>query len=320
LLRKTRGGHRVSILAYHEVCTGREEREGVISADRLRRHLRYIKDNFRVVSLRQCVGALDPATALTEDLAVITFDDGYLGNYEFAWPVLRDEGLPATIFVTTAFLDGEDLWFDTLRRALDARACGRQALPARALELLQEAVGGDSLSISTGDALGRIKDLSHEQRTTLAAELRCSGLDLGPASRPLSWDNVRELDAAGIEIGCHSVNHPILSQLSAAEQRNEIFGARDRIASETGTAPTSFAYPNGSTRDYNDTTMAILREAGFDLAVTTARGANHQNSDLLQLRRVSIGSDPNFVLAARLAGLFDEGIRSLLPHRFQHVH
>ena len=117
----------------------------------------------------------------------------------------------------------------------------------------------------------------------------------------------------GIEFGGHTVTHPILSQLPSELQKSEIVTCRQRIEQETGVPPVSFAYPNGSIKDYTKETTKIVRQAGYLAACTTRKGSNPPGCDRFALRRIGVGSDPTWVLEARLSGLFDEEVRNLIP-------
>jgi peptidoglycan/xylan/chitin deacetylase (PgdA/CDA1 family) len=327
--RRRLGERRVFVLAYHDVSApdvtaaagvptavlypDPAEPEGVISADRLQRQLRYLKRHYRFASLSQAAALLARPGALEEDLVAVTFDDGYAGNFEAAWPVLREEGVPATVFVTTGFLDGGGLWFDFARRLLAAALAAGRQLPERPRRALVAALGRWPGRARRPEwAVERMKRLDPAARQRLLDELAAADLPLGPPARPLSWNQVRTLAAMGIEIGCHTVSHPILSQLPPAQQAEEIAGARDRLRQEVGEAPTAFAYPNGSADDFTPDTCEALRDAGFAVACTTLRGANRPGCDLLRLRRIGVGRDPGFVLAARLSGLFDDAMVHLL--------
>ena len=311
--RRRRGEARVFILEYHDVSAAGAA-EGVIPAARLRRQLHHLKRHYRFAALTQAASLRARPGALREDLVVVTFDDGYAGNFEAAWPVLREEGVPAAIFVTTGFLDGGELWFDFARRALAAARRAGPGLGARPRRALAEAfgswpagggrpVGGDR---SLGKAVERLKLVEPAARQRLLDELRAADLALDPPARPLTWEQVRALAAAGIEIGCHTVSHPILGQLPPRRQAEEIAGARERIRQETGAAPALFAYPNGGAADFTAATRELVRAAGFSAACTTVRGANRPGCDPLRLRRIGLGDDPGFVLVARLSGMFDE--------------
>ena len=101
--------------------------------------------------------------------------------------------------------------------------------------------------------------------------------------------------------------------LDAAEQEREIRESTERVTLELGAPTALFAYPNGSTKDYDSHTLEIVRRLGFEGVCTTTTGANEPGCDLAQLRRVGVGPDPGYVLEARLAGLFDAEMRRYLP-------
>jgi peptidoglycan/xylan/chitin deacetylase (PgdA/CDA1 family) len=308
--RAWRGDHRVFVLEYHDVCGDGPEPEGSVAAARFRRHLRFLKRHMRFVSLGEAAARLAARRPLGEDLAVVTLDDGYAGNWEHAWPVLRDERVPAAVFVTTGFLDGAELWFDTAERCF-ARAAGADASAGRVADAeLAAAIDRWRRPAEHARVKAWLKGLPRARRDALLAELRTAFPPLAPAARPLAWAQVRALHQAGVEIGCHTVTHPIMSTLPAPEQEAEVVRARDRIAAETGEVPRLFAYPNGAASDFTDETVRVLAAAGFVAACTTVRGSNRPGCDLLRLARIGVGAEPCIVLAARLAGALDDDVRA----------
>jgi peptidoglycan/xylan/chitin deacetylase (PgdA/CDA1 family) len=301
------------VLAYHEITDDREPVPGAVRAAVFRRHLRYLKRRFRIVCLSEATRLLQDGGALGEDLAVITMDDGYADTYDWAWPILRKEGATATIFLTTGFLDGSPLWFDIAHRCLARLARDRVRLPQRLEDDLRAAVAHRSPARCPARALERLKRLPVEHRDHLLARLAEACAPLAPPAQPLRWDQVRELHSSGIEFGSHTVSHPILSTLSASRQGEEITISRDRIAEEIGGVPTLFAFPNGAAGDFDRITLSVLRAAGFTAACTMVRGSNRPGCDPFTLRRIGVGDEPRLVLGARLAGIFDDGVRAWLP-------
>ena len=313
--RARRGDHRVFVLEYHDVCGDGPEPEGSVAAARFRRHLRFLKRHARFVSLDEAAARLAERRPLGEDLAVVTLDDGYAGNWEHAWPVLRDERVPAAVFVTTGFLDGAELWFDTAERCF-ARAAAAGGDTSRVADPeLAAAIGRWRRPAERARVKAWLKGLPRLRRDAVLDELRAAFPPLAPGARPLAWTQVRALHAAGVEIGCHTVTHPIMSTLPRAEQEAEVVRARDRIAAETGEVPRLFAYPNGAASDFTDETVRVLAAAGFVAACTTVRGSNRPGCDLLRLARIGVGAEPCIVLAARLAGALDDTVRARLGLR-----
>lgn len=283
---------RVVILAYHDVAP--RESEGRITPERFRRHIRYLKRSYTLCTLGGAVSALADPAGLERDLAVLTFDDGYGGNHTHAWPVLRAEEVPATIFVTTGFLDGEPLWFEVIR---DAVARG-------GADVLRASLPGWAPSDGAEAALERLKSVPAAERDRIVEALRplC---DEAALARPLTWDQVRDMQAGGIEFGSHTVTHPILSSLPPDGQAEELRRSQERITEETGVRPRALAIPNGTVRDFDARTLALARDTGYDAVCTMVRGSNLAGADPIRLRRLGVGADDEALLGVRLSGLLD---------------
>jgi peptidoglycan/xylan/chitin deacetylase (PgdA/CDA1 family) len=126
------------------------------------------------------------------------------------------------------------------------------------------------------------------------------------SSRLLSWDEVRELFRVGWNVGAHTMTHCRLSRFDEDVQRREITECRSVIECETGRAPEGFAYPFGSTLDYTPSTQRLVREAGFDFAVSNRYGVNRAPSDRFALRRIWIDrTDTLASFSAKVDGRLD---------------
>lgn len=311
--RRRRGDFRVFLLEYHNVTAGQDEPEGTVAVARLHQHIQFLAGHFRLTTFAEAAARLAAPGGLTEDLAVVTFDDGYAGNYEAAWPILRTAGAPATVFVTSGFLDGRPLWFDVARRTLVALHHGRTALPATSCESLRAVFGAWPSREGVEALVRRMKYFEPARRARAMTALGHADPAVDDAARSLTWEQAKAMCDGGIELGGHTVSHPILSTLDPVAQEAEIIDGCERIAAMTGQQPTTFAFPNGAAGDFDNHTLDILRRHGFQAACTTLRGSNRPGCDPFTLKRTGIGSDPTYVLAARLAGLFDEGLRAWLP-------
>jgi peptidoglycan/xylan/chitin deacetylase (PgdA/CDA1 family) len=243
-----------------------------------------------VMPLREMVARWDAGESLPDEAVAITFDDGYASNHDLALPILQEFSLPATIFLTTAFIDGENmLWFQRVDRALQDR-------PAAELERV----------------LAQLKKLSDcELRERVAALEERAGLeepkagDLPSIMRPLTWKQVRAMRDTGlIDFGGHTHTHPILARCSPEKQRWEIERCRQRITEELGSAPTLFAFPNGGPGDYSDETVRLLAEAGFDAACTMINGHLAANSRRMELPRYG-SPESRWEAAATVSGAFE---------------
>ncbi|MBI4696629.1 MAG: polysaccharide deacetylase family protein [Gammaproteobacteria bacterium] len=243
--------------------------------------LAWLDSAFRIVPLPEAVARLAAGTLPPRALC-LTFDDGYRNNLECALPVLRKYGAPATVFVNTAYLGGGMMWNDQLIEAV-------RAWPGRTIDLGAQGAGSfeitdDRASVATR-VLDALKYLSCDERARLAASLhRSSGSTVNDLM--MTPAEVRTMHDAGITIGAHTHSHPILARLDPAAAREEIALNQRLLGDICGTPITCFAYPNGRPgRDYDERHVAILKDLGFEAAVTTAPGTAGRGADPLQLPR-----------------------------------
>lgn len=276
---------RLSILIFHRVLS---EPDPLLpsepSAAQFEALLRHLKTRFTVMPLLDAVRGLYNGTLPAGALA-ITFDDGYADNLSVAAPILRRNGMPATVFVSTAFLDGGCMWNDLVIEAFRAEHNPELDLTNLGLEKYVLASFEDRRA-AIDRVLGGIKYLDPAQRRERALDiLRVAGV-AAPTQIMLTGNAVRELAETGVDIGAHTVSHPILAKIHPDEAWREIVEGKNDLERLLGRKVPLFAYPNGKPgHDYGDEHVRMVREAGFDAAVSTAWGAASRRSNVLQLPR-----------------------------------
>jgi len=279
---------RLSILIFHRVLPRPDPLfPDEICSRTFDRICAWLARDFNVLSLSQAVQLLREGS-LPARAAAMTFDDGYADNETIALPILRRHGLPATFFIATGFLDGGRMWNDTVIEAI--RATRKDMLDLSGAGLaglgrLPVASVADRRAAIT-QILGAAKYLPVRDR--LLAVERVAGIAAvaPPDDLMMRSEQIRTLHAAGMEIGAHTVSHPILAGLAAAEVRAEVGDGRQRLQALTQSPVTLFAYPNGRPgQDYDEGAVRLVREMGFEAAVSTAWGAAGASSDLYQLPR-----------------------------------
>jgi len=245
----------------------------------------WIADYFRVLQLPDAVRTLAEGT-LPARAAAITFDDGYANNLEVALPILQRHQLSATVFIAVDAVERGIMWNDLVIEAL------RRA-PAES-DLSQFGVGklhmpdAAARAAAVESVLSQLKCLPLAERWQRAAELYRSIAGSAPPRLMMTPEGVRKLADAGVDVGAHTVNHPILKGMTDDDARREIVGSARWVADVTGRAPRSFAYPNGRPGlDYETRHATMAREAGFELAVTTQWGYATRASSTYELPRIA---------------------------------
>jgi peptidoglycan/xylan/chitin deacetylase (PgdA/CDA1 family) len=304
LEQATRG--RATILALHRFTeepgpTTRHTREGLSGfLAWLRRH------GFALTPLEEVVTGLRAGRPPARRTVVFTVDDGYADFASIAAPVFLAYSCPVTVFLPTGFLDGKCwMWWDQIDYALSRSPHSRivpdgSGLP-EGLAWNNEA----ERRVAVRCVVRHLKAQPDATRRRLVTWL-AGALDVAlpsqppPECAPLSWTQVRELAARGVQFGAHSVTHPILSSLDAEECREEIAGSGRRIREETSGWVPLFSYPNGLGGDFAERELQIARDAGYDAAFTMMPG--HVGLDDLRpalgamaLPRIPYGEAPGYL-------------------------
>ncbi len=259
----------------------------VIDADQFEAICRWSRSWFNVLPLDVAARRLSDRTLPARALA-ITFDDGYADNHDVAMPILIRHRLPATFFIATGFLDGGRMWNDTLVEAI--RGTTLASIDVSDLLGIENAVhplGTISERRNAIDALIRqtmYLGLGRREAVVEEIALRCRAVL--PNDLMMRTDQVRALRDAGLQIGAHTVSHPILAGLDAATAYKEIAGSKNRLEELLDKRVGLFAYPSGKPgRDYSQESVAQVRNLGFDAAVSTDPGASSPSTDPLQIPR-----------------------------------
>jgi peptidoglycan/xylan/chitin deacetylase (PgdA/CDA1 family) len=242
---------------------------------------------FNVLPLDEAVARLRAGSLPARALA-ITFDDGYADNHDIALPILARHRLPATFFIATGFLDGGRMWNDTVIESV--RQCRNPLLDLSSLGvpgLVRLSVGDAAQRRSAIDAVLRaIKYLPIDTRADAVLRLASMAGAKPPDDLMMSSTQLRALRRAGMQIGAHTVSHPILASLPDEVARREMSDSKRHLETLLGEPVTLFAYPNGRpATDFNERTVRLAREVGFEAAVTTAKGVAGIATDCFQIPR-----------------------------------
>jgi peptidoglycan/xylan/chitin deacetylase (PgdA/CDA1 family) len=308
---------RLLVLMYHRVLPAEHpdrdsEQPGMyVSPSTLAMHLEIVKQYFTLIHLDEWLERAGTGQAVPSLACAITFDDGWRDNYEYAFPILRRAGAPATIYLVADMVgEGYSFWPNTLARYLGAGAAEITAYPAWLADVarkLRMAVSPESRALSADEidqiiAECKINSTDAEMRDRVGSLV--DGTHAMSEPDLMSWEQARSMGADDlIRFGSHTRRHTrLLPQLSEEEVRDEILGSINVISSQLSRKPRTFCYPNG---DMSPAAVAAVRE-GYLGAVTTRRGWNRVASDSALLKRVGVHEDVSAQPSAfisRLGGL-----------------
>lgn len=260
--------------------------------------VRHLMKNYHVASMDELRDARRGNKPLPPRSILVTFDDAYQNFGDCAWPILKRNHCPVTLFVPTAYPGNPDLafWWDQLEYAF-SHTQRLDPLPTPPGQLWLKT--GEQRRQSFKRVRAYVKTLTHQETLAFVEEI-CAQLGVQPPpSKVLSWDALRALAAEGVTLGAHTRTHPLLSRIPLHQAQEEITGSLEDLRREIGPVAPIFAYPDGQ---YTAAVVETIKAAGIELAFTTVRGTvDLHSADPLRLRRNNVGRQADqMVLQARL--------------------
>jgi len=299
-------GSKFAILCYHRVGTEGVPFHSNLNPRLFLNQIRYLKENYRVVSLEQLTRELLDSAKVPPTLA-ITFDDGYRDLYTHALPVLQKYEIPATIYLIGRSMEsGEAPWYDRVFASLAATRVTSLEVDTNGLR--QFYLSTPSLRRAAAwEIVCYLRSIPDTERQMWCAEFERR---FPPPSellegRMLNWDQVRAMRGAGISFGAHTMTHPSVSQLDSSALQYEIVHCKKLLETELDSPVQDFAYPFGKWSDGSSAAQNLLVQASYRSAVTTIEGFNSSGDSPLMLRRFQISDDASLPLFAfNLSRLF----------------
>ena len=290
------------ILAYHRVLPPEHpdrltEQPGMyVSPDTLSMHIKLLKSHFDIVTVEEWAHRSTSNKPLPARACALTFDDGWRDNLEYAFPILRAERVPATMYVVTdlvgtvydfwpnriaRLLGNRDMldarhwpaWFTEILRGVTKASTERRALSA---EEIDRVITTCKFHF-TDDSMFELLKILETDETSVPHRAR---------RNLLSWDEIRTLSDSGIfSFGSHTRRHRRLtSNLSTPVLKDEICESRRILEDRLGKPVESFCYPNG---DFCTAALELV-QVSYCAAVTMQRGTNSPNSARHLMQRVGI--------------------------------
>ena len=276
-----------------------EEPGMMVAPDTFKQHLRALQEYFEFIHLSEWLDRKASGSPLPGKACVLSFDDGWADNYEFAFPVLQELGIPATIFLVADMIGTRAMfWPERLAHIASWIAENHPGYwsntklewPGK-LPVSYGFNGTPPASEEIAELIASAKRLAdheiHEQLDQIEAELQPEFNDQSPSL--LSWEQVNEMTASGlIELGSHTCNHTRLNSGTSADSlEHEVISSKQTIEEHSSCKVSTFCFPNG---DYSPQALELVRQH-YTGAVTTQSGWNTVQTDNHLLHRIGVHED-----------------------------
>jgi len=286
------------VLNYHRI--GDPEKDpfdpGVFSAtsDQLNEQISYLKRKVRLVGLDEALAYIggDQKEKRPRCRVLLTFDDGYLDNYQVAFPILRAHGAPGVFFLATGMVGSCCVpWWDHI--AFLIKSARRRRFFLQYPSTLYVDLDANGMSRTLRDILRLCKRPGNVDSARFVEELQdaAKGDDLPRFPRRfLNWTEAREMIAGGMAIGSHTHSHAILTQLDPKQQKADLSQSRLLLKGNLNIEADVLAYPVGAQSSISDQTRQSAREVGYRAAFSSYGGTNRRGfTEPFDIKRIGVG-------------------------------
>lgn len=297
----------LTVPSYHRAGAAGVETEyddGVIDVtpEAFGRQLDFLARHCTVINLEEVLAFVRSGGTrrLPPNPVLVTFDDGYLDNHHVALPALRQRGMSAVFFVATHYVEQRRLfWWDrvnllvkkTKKEVLELTYPERRSFPLRASGDRARAIGRILRTIKDHYALDLERFLEH---VADAADVHLSAEEERRRADDLvmTWDHVRELRRAGMDVQSHTHTHCVLQTLPPTALADELTRSRATLEDVLGEPVRALAYPVGKRLGRTSHIRQAVADAGYEVGFSNCSGVNHAWSfDALDARRMSTDAE-----------------------------
>lgn len=293
-VNRRRNARRLLIVMYHGLVQDDDATPPswlLLPLSKFREQIDYLRRFYRILPVGEVVERMTAGERWRRPTACITFDDGYKNNLTLGLPILERWRIPATIYLPTGAIGtNETHWTIRLERAFSETKAADLVLDDWQLGRWPLSGAKDPAYDALKSHLYRMDEPSRQQLLAVIHDrLGVAREGDFSAFRTMNWDEARQAHATGlIDFGGHTIRHQITSALTEAAVREEVGGSMRAIAEQLPTPPRTFAYPNGTAKDFTDVAKRAVKESGGIAALTTVEGLNSPMADPFALRRMAI--------------------------------
>jgi peptidoglycan/xylan/chitin deacetylase (PgdA/CDA1 family) len=277
--------NKLSVFVFHKISEARDPLvPNELDLGKFRELIDFIQEHFLILPLRDAIRRISGGK-IDRGIACLTFDDGYPDWMNGIIPLLQTRSIPATFFISVGQFLGRPMWHERLAAAL--RKARGDSLDTSDFRLSPLPIGTGAARVKALRALEyhfKYLPVVLRDRQIEALESRCGA---NPDDVPvMTADQLRTIGALGFDIGSHTIDHPILGLCDSKAAREEIGQAKEILEDMTRVPVKAFAYPNGRPDvDFNHQHIRMVRQAGYDYAVTTQWGVATADTPSFQTPR-----------------------------------
>lgn len=280
---------------------------GHINIQEFEKRIKYLSRFYNIISLNDYFNSLENEKQIERGL-VLTFDDGYRCFYNNVFPILKKYNIPATVFITTGFIENnEDIfWHDKLIYLIASTK--EREFSCKEISIKRYKLRNSKDKNKFYNNMSRIlKEFNINERNEIINKLflalNGNENELKKTDQMLTWTQIREMHASGlVSFGAHTVSHPILTRVSLETAENEIKNSKEHIEKILNCYIKFFAYPNGSHDDFNTEIIDLIKKSGYSLSFTTINKTN-KNYAPYEMSRHGIIREPFFMFALQMSGM-----------------
>ncbi len=305
------------VLTYHRIVPFSERKNSfshsAIMVDNINfdRHIEFLKKHFKIINSSDLIYGLNHKNGFADSSCLITFDDGWNDNFDYAFPILKSHNVSALVFPATNYIDTNKLfWQEAMGHGFFQLLSNNSKAAAK---LLIDHKIDNLKHVPREIQLDTIRKYVRELKTLPYIEINLilrqlkdilCNINYGKIDTYINWLKISEMHSAGIEFGSHGCSHKILTRLDDNIITEELTHSKQLLAKCISTEIQSFAYPNGNN---NERIGKLVKESGYTTGFGTQFGYVSYNDNPFDLKRINIYdaiSTNNPVLLSTILGIF----------------
>lgn len=289
-LRAINGKRQCLILMYHRINKDSQSCFSGLQTEIFEKQIRFLSRFFKFITFDELIRLSETKEKIRDNLAIITFDDGYKNTYFEALPILNKYQLPATVFLTTGVLgNGGLIWTDKVSYLIRNTVCPELTIKVNGSyrKFFLEKDRKEEIALEIKEILKNMdNDKKEEVLQEMVMQINVELKNISDSEKMLNWNEIEDMDKEGIEFGGHTVNHSILTKITLENAWKEIKESKEEIEKHIKNPVITFCYPNGTKEDFNQEIKDLLKKAGYQCAVTAIDGTfDYSDNDLFEIKR-----------------------------------